>query len=315
MPNTFLICTIGGMNTNAIAKTVTTFPELARFRSSLDVTPVTAAGYEKKVRDFLAWADRTNVVEPTTADVIAYKRDLTERGLSPYSISAYLSAVRRFFSWAESEGIYPNVAREVRGAKTRRGFNKDALTAAQVRRVLDAAEDDRERALLTLLFTTGLRTVEVVRADVGDLRTNGDKTVLYVQGKGRDAKDDFVVLPATTADVLYRYLTGRGATRPADPLFVGAGNRNRGRLTTRTVRRILTAAFVRAGVKTAKISAHSTRHTSITLALTAGATIQEAQALARHASIATTTIYAHNLDRLKAGTEDRIAGAIFGGNP
>lgn len=291
----------------------TTFSELREFASALDVAPTTAAGYQKKVRDFMDWVRRENVVEPKTEDVLRYKRHLLEdRGLSPYSVSAYLSAVRRFFGWAEASGRYPNVAREVRGAKTRRGFNRDALTPDQVRAVFSAGGDPREKALMAVLFTAALRTVEVVRADVGDLRTQGDKTVLYVQGKGRDAKDDFVVLPAQTAAAVYRYLETRGNLRESDPLFAGAGNRNRGRLTTRTVRRIVKAAYARAGLNSPRITTHSTRHTAVTLSLAAGASLQEAQALARHSNVATTQVYAQNLDRLRAGTEDKVAGAIFG---
>lgn len=289
-------------------------PELGEFVGSLDVTPTTASGYAKKVRAFMEWVSDHNVIEPKAADVLAWKRDLLDRGLSPYSVSAYLSAVRRFFAWAETEGIYPNVAREVRGAKTRKGFNKDALTVAQVRDVLEAVDGIRKTALLTLLFTTALRSVEVVRADVGDLRTHGDKTVLQVQGKGHESKDDFVVIPEQAAKVLFAYLKTRGNIPTSAPLFAGDGNRNRGRLSTRTIRRIVTGAMQRAGINSPRISTHSTRHTAVTLALVSGATIQEAQLLARHANIATTTIYAHNIDRLKAGTEDLVAGAIFGGD-
>ena len=294
--------------------TRTTFPELEQFTRALDVRPTTAEGYTKKVRDFLAWAARANVIEPKAGDILAYKRQLTERGLSPYSVSAYLTAVRRFFTWAETEDLYPNIARGVRGAKTRRGHAKDALTVAQVRAVLNVATDDRERALLVLLFTTAIRSVETVRANVGDLRTKGERTVLWVWGKGRETADDFVVVPEKAATELYRYLKTRENVTTSAPLFAGAGNRNRGRLTTRTIRRIVTGAYRRAELSSPTITTHSTRHTAVTLALTAGATVQEAQALARHASIATTQIYAHNLDRLTAGTEDRIAGAIFGGS-
>jgi site-specific recombinase XerD len=288
------------------------YPELKTFIDSLDVKKTTAAGYEKKVRDFLSWATENHVIQPKPQDVRNYRTALTDRGLSPYSVSAYLTAVRRFFSWAEGEGIYPNVAREIKGAKTRRGHAKDALTAAQVKKVMKSAKGERTRALLALLFTTGVRTVEIIRADVGDLRTMGDKTVLNVWGKGRDSADDFVVVPAKAAEAAYSYLSTRGPLKDGDPLFTGEGNRNYGgRLTTRTIRRIVKEVFQGAGVSSSKITAHSTRHTAVTLALKAGASIQEVQALARHASIATTQGYAHNIEKLESGTSDRIAKAIF----
>lgn len=61
-----------------------------------------------------------------------------------------------------------------------------------------------------------------------------------------------------------------------------------------------------AGIESERITAHSLRHTAVTLALLAGATVQEAQAMARHSSINTTMIYAHNIDRLETPAEGRI---------
>ena len=65
-------------------------------------------------------------------------------------------------------------------------------------------------------------------------------------------------------------------------------------------------AMAREGIKSAKLTAHSLRHTAVTFALLGGATIQETQAMARHASINTTMIYAHNLDRMAAGAEHSV---------
>ena len=299
-------------NTLTALQTAPRIPELSQYLASLDVAPTTTESYARKTSAFIDWIRSQGIDQPTAGTILQYKRDLIDRGLSPYTVAVYLSAVRRFFSWTESEGIYPDISRQIKAPKTRRGHNRDPLPLAHVQRLLAAPKDDREAALLSLLFTTGLRTIEVIRADVADLRRRGDREVLYVQGKGRTSKDEFVVLPEVTAEALRRYIFNRGALSPTDPLIAGAGNRNHGgRITTRQLRRIISDAFHRQGIGGPTISAHSTRHTAVTLALTAGASIQEAQAMARHANIATTMIYSHNLDRLKAGTEDRIAGAIY----
>jgi integrase len=97
------------------------------------------------------------------------------------------------------------------------------------------------------------------------------------------------------------------------PLFASLSNRNGGgRLTTRTLRRIIKARLRAIGIDSDRLTAHSVRHTCITLALQAGATVQEAQALARHANINTTLIYAHNIDRIKQAPERKVAALLSG---
>jgi integrase/recombinase XerD len=85
-----------------------------------------------------------------------------------------------------------------------------------------------------------------------------------------------------------------------------AGEHLEKRLTTRSIRRIAKNRLKDIGIDDGRLTAHSLRHTAITLSLIGGATIQEAQLLGRHASIDTTMIYAHNLDRVKNAPERHI---------
>jgi integrase/recombinase XerC/integrase/recombinase XerD len=97
------------------------------------------------------------------------------------------------------------------------------------------------------------------------------------------------------------------------PLFVSHSDRNNTeRVTTRTLSRIAKERLRGINLNSTRLSAHSLRHTAITLSLQAGATIQEAQGMARHASITTTMIYAHNIDRI-ANAPERKIDALFGG--
>jgi integrase/recombinase XerD len=306
------------VNENQLQTQSTTFPELQLFLDSLDLSERSIGEYRRNVARFMAWIHAQNILKPTALDILAYKKHLQKKELSPKTINWYLSAVRQFFRWAEMSGLYPDVARSVGGLRIEPGSSKDPLTVAQIRTVLDGCESLRERALLTLLFTTGLRTIEAVRADYGDLRTvydqrsDCDKVILAVHGKGHTSADDFVVIPPLTAEALQDYLDTRIGLKATDPLFAGEGNRNRGRLSTRTIRAIVVDAFTRAGVKTPRISVHSTRHSAVTIALLNGASVQEAQEFARHKSITTTQVYAHNLSKLSAGTAESVENALFG---
>lgn len=287
---------------------------IASFLESLDVNEATRAGYVRAFRQFARWAEREGRApsEMRRADICAYRDRLSEEH-SPGTVRAYLVPVKAFYRWTAAEGVHPNVAEGVKPPKQRRGFAKDALTPEQLARILvgmEGREDAnalRDRSIITLMAYTGLRSVEVARADVGDLRTAGDRRVLWIQGKGRSEKDSFVVVPDTAARILDSYLSARGATE-REPLFTSSGNRNKGgRMTTRSISRVCKEAFRAAGIDSERITAHSLRHTAVTAALLGGASVQEAQAMARHSSINTTMIYSHNLDRLESPAEMRAA--------
>lgn len=194
----------------------------------------------------------------------------------------------------------------------------DPLTLPQVKELLSSIErasvlGQRDYALINLLIRTGLRTIEVIQADREDIRQQGGEALLFIRGKGRDEKDEFAVLTPETLKPIHEYMTARGNGKKDAPLFESQSDRNRGgRLTTRTLRNIIKGRLRTIGIDSDRLSAHSLRHTSITLALQAGATVQEAQALARHANINTTLIYAHNIDRLKDAPERKIDTLISG---
>jgi integrase/recombinase XerC/integrase/recombinase XerD len=128
-----------------------------------------------------------------------------------------------------------------------------------------------------------------------------------VHGKGRGTKDEFVLLTPACLEPIRGYLGRRGEVTDENPLFTSLSGRNRrGRLTTRSVRRIVRLALLRIGLRSKRISAHSLRHTAVTLALIGGASVQEASTFARHSSINTTMIYAHNVDRIASAPERKI---------
>lgn len=295
------------------------FAELvARFVAAQDVKPNSRQTYERGLRQFLSWLQRSESESPTRETVLRYKDALEARGLSALTVSLYLVTVRKFFEWAESMKLYLNVARGVKGAKRSKGFRKDPLTVGQVRELLDKVDRStlqgkRDYALLNLLVRTGLRTVEATRANVGDIRQEGGEAVLWVQGKGRDAKDEFVLLTGETLKPIQDYLQARGGAAETSPLFASLSDRNRaGRLTTRTASRIVKDALKGIGLDSERLTAHSLRHTAITLSLLGGATIQEAQALGRHSNVNTTLIYAHNISRIAQAPERKIDALLAG---
>ncbi|MFM2765152.1 tyrosine-type recombinase/integrase [Limosilactobacillus fermentum] len=176
----------------------------------------------------------------------------------------------------------------------------------------DTLKGKRDYAMLALMLTMGLRTIEVSRANVGDIRTQGDAVVLYVQGKGHVDKDALVRMPNHVETAVRTYLKARKASDPQSPLFASTSHQNAGqRMTTRSISGIVKSSFIAAGYDSPRLTAHSTRHTSATLSLLNGATLQETQQLLRHVNLQTTEIYAHNLNAIKNQSSQKIDDAIF----
>ncbi len=299
-----------------------------RFVSFIDAKPKTVQTYTRALKQMFRYFAENGITHPQREDILAYREHLKTSGHKPTTIQNYITATRLFFQWLEQENIYPNVAAHVKGAKLDRDHKKDYLTSRQVKSVLSdidrsTPQGARDYALIALMVTGGLRTIEVARADIADLRTLGDDTVLYVQGKGRDEKTEYIKLSAPVEAALRDYLRLRDDLEPSAPLFASLSNHKgtekdkdgkavkSARMTTRSISRIAKDSMTEAGYNSERLTAHSLRHTAVTLSLLAGKSLAEVQQFARHANIATTQIYNHALDRAKNGCSEAIAKAIF----
>lgn len=305
------------INSEVVAQQAITEDLYSRFINYIDAKPKTIATYTRALKQFFAYLYNNNINHPQRADVIAFREELKASGHKPTTIQNYITTVRLFFQWTEQEHTYENIATHIKGAKIDQGHKKDYLTGKQVKTLISdidrtTEQGQRDYAILSLMITTGLRTIEVVRADIGDLRAVGNDTVLYIQGKGHDEKTAFVKVSEPVEMAIREYLKTR-QTDGQQPLFASDANRNKGeRMTTRSISRIVKENLISAGFNSERLTAHSLRHTAATLNLLNGGTIEETQQLLRHTSINTTMIYAHHLDRMNNKSEDRVAKAIFG---
>ena len=132
-------------------------------------------------------------------------------------------------------------------------------------------------------------------------------------GKGRTDKKDFVKLSAQTEKAISDYLNARGKVECDAPLFVSESKRNHGqRLTTRTVSMVAKKSMIHAGFNSSRLTAHSLRHSAVTIALQAGMSLPDVQQFARHSSINVTMIYNHSINRMNSMCENAITNSIFG---
>lgn len=292
---------------------------LARFIAFIDATPNTVRTYTTSLRQWFKYLYEHQIQNPTPETVRQYRQQLAEDGKKPTTIQNYIIAVKQFFKWTEEEGLYPDIAKHVKGAKISTEHKKDYLTSGQARHVLELLNEDqtikgkRNYAMLALMLTMGLRTIEVSRANIEDIRTEGDSTVLYVQGKGHIEKDAIVRMSQHVEQAIRAYLQARDVSDGAAPLFASTSHQNAGqRMTTRSISGIVKQSFIQAGYNSPRLTAHSTRHTAATLNLLNGATLEETQQLLRHVNLQTTEIYAHHLQAAKNKSSQRVDNAIFG---
>jgi len=287
-----------------------------RFISFLDASPKTVQTYTRAIRQFSKWLAERGISQPTREDVVAFREELKE-GHKPSTVQSYIVAVRLFFQWTEQAGLYPNIAQHIKGAKLTKEHRKDYLTSSQVKSVLcdfdrSTPQGRRDYAIFTLMVTGGLRDIEVHRANIEDLRTLGDSTVLYLQGKGREERAEFIKVPAEVEKAIRASLADRTNATPDQPLFASMSNNSKGgRISTRSISGIVKTRLVQAGYDSDRLTAHSLRHTAVTLSLLGGNSLQEVQQFARHSNISTTLIYSHNLERMNNKCESTIASAIF----
>jgi site-specific recombinase XerD len=258
-----------------------TSPAIARFLQHGGHSDATRRAYGADLRAFSAWLDERGLdLDDVDVRVLADWVSDLGRGrtrLAPASIARRLAAVRACLRFTYGPSHVPDAAL----APSRPRRLPDAPKAAEVEALLELVDGDaplaiRNRALLELLYSGGLRSAEVVALDLGDV--DFDREAVHVRGKG--GKDRVVPLGEEAAHQLARYLRearpalARGA---ADALFLSARGR---RLDTSTVRRLLRHP-------------HRLRHAFATHLLEGGADLRVIQELLGHASLSTTQVYSH----------------------
>jgi integrase/recombinase XerC len=204
-----------------------------------------------------------------------------------------LSALKSFFKFLVREGhLDRNVLSEVRGPKGERRLPR-FLDTAEVLRLIESPDTSslsglRDRAILELLYSSGIRVSELVGLNVEDVDLIGE--VAKVRGKGK--RQRMAPMGHYAAVALSDYLNSprrKRGTSPGDAVFL---NRAGARITSRSVARLVTK-YVRQTALKAGISPHTLRHTFATHLLNAGADLRSIQELLGHKSLASTVVYTH----------------------
>jgi integrase/recombinase XerC len=280
---------------------------IERFQQFLAVernlSPHTCVAYLRDLaefRDFLDGLGGADLAALRRIDHVLLRRYLAElhKRNQRTSIARKLSCLRTFFHYLVREGILPtNPAAAVATPKRNRYLPK-TLSVDEASALMERGHGSdllalRDRAILELFYSSGLRISELTGLDIGglDLREN----LVRVLGKGR--KERIVPVGRKAHEALTSYLEARGTAGDDQPLFV---NHRGGRLTPRSIQRHLKVRLLKAGVLK-DISPHALRHSFATHLLDGGADLRAIQELLGHVSLSTTQRYTQvSVDQLMA---------------
>lgn len=193
----------GGVRLNkehAIEEPVTIFLEY------LDLNDTTIKNYQGILHNYIHYLKKNNITTPRRKDIINYRASLFKAGKSETTVQKYIIVLKKFYRWARiykdmyhlDECYKYDIAEGIRGVIVETVYKKEPLSVEQVKTLLKVASNHngdiialRNYAIILLMLITGVRTVEVARAKKSDISNLNNQWILYVQGKGKVAKNHF----------------------------------------------------------------------------------------------------------------------------
>lgn len=268
----------------------------------------TLDAYARDLED--ARAQVKGALAQASADTIeTYVAGLARRGLSPATARRRISALRQFFHFLLQENLRGDDPTARLDAPKRARALPKTLSVDEIERLIAAAENARDKAIIELLYGAGLRVSELVSLPLRAAPRPGQDHMI-IEGKG--GKERLAALGRPALRALEAHLATRAGLLPENAaqrekaarwLFPSASAAD-GKLTRRRVAQILEAASLKAGVDPARVSPHVLRHAFATHLVEGGADLRTVQTLLGHADIATTQVYTHVAEgRLKTLVE------------
>lgn len=272
----------------------------------------TVRAYRGDLEDFASFCAARSTATLAAVDLSCLRSWLAfldQQGLSRATIARRAATVRNFLAWATREGyLSENPSLRLKAPRRHNGL-PDVLTASQLKPLLLAAQEAavggdpaalRARAVLELLYGSGIRVGELVGLDIDDL--DHDRRTVRVLGKGNKERTVPFGVPAAQAlnDWLRRGRNQWARSESGTPLFLGPRGRRLDQRQARSIVEKLLASVEGTGAS----GPHALRHTAATHLLDGGADLRAVQELLGHRSLATTQLYTHvSVDRLRRSYE------------
>lgn len=277
------------------------------FIDYLDVDDLTLKAYKVGIKQLIEYLKKNNIKHLNRESIIGFRNYLREN-YSSSTVNSYMTSIKALFKYLEMNNKYPNIARDIKGAKYSTTPKKQVLSLEKTKEIYNSLTDLREKCLFSLAITTALRGIEMSRAKIEDIKIHNGEVVLFVQCKKHDEKDEYVKLSQQVLQDIKNYI----GNRESGYIFVSTSNNNKGGgVTTTTLRKTIKNIFKRFGLDDDTFSLHSTRRTSATLMYQNGIDIHSIQQVCHHVSSNTTARYINSVTRNDNKSEYIVSNAIF----
>ncbi|MCF7926983.1 MAG: tyrosine-type recombinase/integrase [Candidatus Izimaplasma sp.] len=296
-----------------------------RYLRNKDIAKNSRKLYGIVLKQYMSFLITNDIQFAKTSHILRYKQQLKEDGFSMSWIYIQMSVVKGFYRYLRANHkqldlseVYANdITEEIRNPHPKMRMRRQMLTIEQAKKLIVSTRKNRKyiwhyrnHAILFLMLTTGLRSIEVRRAKRKDFIMQKGQWILYVQGKGRLEADEFVKVTPSVTQAIHDYLEKREDNNPY--LFIPHSNRSKkGNLSRSFFKKMFADTLKDCGIKQAGLTPHVMRHAAATFNLLRGGSLESTRKLLRHKSIDTTLIYAHHIDKMKDDSSKQIEQFIL----
>jgi site-specific recombinase XerD len=284
-----------------------------------DLSDTTIKAYKTYLNQFVLWLKANNITQPTEDTIKAYKLYLKDNNnYTIATINQYIRAVKHLFKWLNSRDLYKDISANIKELRDVRKHKRDSLTINEVNKIVNDIKgvseiDLRDKAIIILASTLGLRANEIVNINISDIEQKDNIYIVNILGKGYKEKTAKKVIPKQVYLAIKDYLDIKKGVKPSDALFTSTSNRalNK-RLTKETLSQIVKNRYRASGFNSSKLTLHSLRHLTADATLKASDNnIYKTQHCLRHKNTQTTEIYLSEQEDIDVSLANDVYNTIF----
>jgi integrase/recombinase XerC len=273
-----------------------------------DINNSSLLTYKKSILKFLDFI-RSTKINSIDNILLNFKNNLKDN-YNFNSSNLFLTCIKNFFKYFKDNDLVNKINLNIKNFKVDTKHKKKCLDDTEIKKINQNLDNEilRNKIIYKIMLTTGARQIELYRANVKDLNNN----LLYIQGKFKVDKNDFLILSNDILIDIKNYLKIRNNIKKDEPLFISNSNNSKGsRLSLKSIRNIIKNIYKKNDILDPKKTTHSLRHTAITKLLFLGKKIENVMNFARHQSINTTLIYNHSINKIKDNFENCLNEIFF----
>jgi integrase/recombinase XerD len=299
---------------------------IREYLAEKDITRGTWELYNTVLKQYSLYLKEHQILYAKTSNVINYREWKRGQGYSVRWIYHQISAIKGLYQYLrlnQKRLDLPieytfDITESIKNEQIKNRISKPILTISQAKHLILCTKKIRkyiwhyrDHAMIYMMITTGLRSIEIRRARKKDLRVVNNQLVLYVQGKGRKSRDEYVKISPGVKEAINDYLNKRKDKNPY--LFISHSKHTDIPYLSRTFFiRMFKRVLEDCNLEETKITPHSLRHTAATLNLLRGGSLEETKRFMRHTNMSSTLVYAHHINRLKDDSQNQIEKFILG---